>query len=129
MKLAKGSTARMGPTPAGYEDTGAPTSCIFPTVTAPSARLLVRDLIPLAVGGRTRPASRRGRDSSRRASITRNSIAPALRQAALEQHCRSTHVTSATRVPPRDVEVTYLRGGNAYTARARGVVLAVLQHD
>ena len=51
MKLAKGSIARMGYTPSGYEDTGGSLRLHFPDGNATIARLLVRDLLPGAVPG------------------------------------------------------------------------------
>ena len=54
MKLAKGSIARMGYTPAGYADTGGSLRLHFPDGNATIARLLVRDLIPQAVRGSAR---------------------------------------------------------------------------
>jgi len=53
MKLAKGSISRMGFTPAGYEDTGGSFHFHFPDGNATIARLLVRNLIPQAVPGRS----------------------------------------------------------------------------
>ena len=76
MKLAKGSTPRMGPTPAGYEDTGGSYKLHFPDGNATIARSLVRDLIPRpSAGAAMRPRSRR--ISSRRESTIRSSIEPA----------------------------------------------------
>ncbi|MGD0503465.1 MAG: NAD(P)-binding protein [Steroidobacteraceae bacterium] len=123
MKLAKGSTARMGPTPAGYEDTGGSYKLHFPDGNATIARLLVRDLIPLAVGGRTRPAS--GAEEIVTARVDYSQLDRA--GAPVRLRLSSTVVRARHLGDPgaaRDVEVTYLRGGNAYTARARGVVLA-----
>jgi spermidine dehydrogenase len=60
MKLAKGSIARMGYTPSGYEDTGGSLRLHFPDGNATIARLLVRDLLPGAVPGNSaRMSSRR----------------------------------------------------------------------
>ena len=51
LKLQKGSTARMGYTPAGYSESGGSYSFHFPDGNASIARLLVRALIPGAIGG------------------------------------------------------------------------------
>ncbi|MBN9554185.1 MAG: NAD(P)/FAD-dependent oxidoreductase, partial [Alphaproteobacteria bacterium] len=51
LKLRKGSTARMGYTPAGYSETGGSYSFHFPDGNASIARLLVRALIPGSIEG------------------------------------------------------------------------------
>jgi spermidine dehydrogenase len=51
LKLKKGSTARMGYTPAGYSETGGSYTFHFPDGNASIARLLVRALIPGAIPG------------------------------------------------------------------------------
>jgi spermidine dehydrogenase len=51
LKLQKGSTARMGYTPAGYSETGGSYSFHFPDGNASIARLLVRTLIPGSIEG------------------------------------------------------------------------------
>jgi spermidine dehydrogenase len=51
LKLQKGSTARMGYTPAGYSETGGSYSFHFPDGNASIARLLVRNLIPGSIEG------------------------------------------------------------------------------
>ncbi|HEY2836126.1 MAG TPA: FAD/NAD(P)-binding protein [Rhizomicrobium sp.] len=51
LKLEKGSTVRMGYTPAGYSETGGSYSFHFPDGNASIARLLVRALIPGAIPG------------------------------------------------------------------------------
>ena len=118
MHLKKGSIPRMGYTPAGYEDTGGSLTLHFPDGNATIARLLVRDLIPAAVPGagvenivtaRVDYAQLDRRDAPVRLRL--NSTAIRARQPA----------GAASGSP---VEVTYLRDGRAYTARAGGVVLA-----
>ena len=52
LKLQKGSTARMGYTPAGYSESGGSYTFHFPDGNASIARLLVRALIPAAIPGR-----------------------------------------------------------------------------
>jgi len=118
MNLTKGSIPRMGFTPAGYADTGGSFRLHFPDGNATIARLLVRDLIPRAVPGNSVDDVVTARvnyaqldRSTSRVRLRLNSIA-----------VRARHLGdpgSAGRV-----EVTYLRGGRAFTARARGTVLA-----
>jgi spermidine dehydrogenase len=123
MKLAKGSTPRMGPTPAGYEDTGGSYRLHFPDGNATIARSLVRDLIPQAVGGRTNPAH--GAEEIVTARVDYSQLDRA--GAPLRLRLSSTVVRARHQGDPKaagDVEVTYMRAGGAYTARARGVVLA-----
>jgi spermidine dehydrogenase len=61
MNLAKGATARMGFTPAGYADTGGSYKLHFPDGNATIARLLVRNLIPAAIPGNEAPIAARRR--------------------------------------------------------------------
>jgi spermidine dehydrogenase len=118
MKLAKGSIRRMGFTPAGYEDTGGSLKLHFPDGNATIARLLVRNLIPRAVPGNSAEdvvtAKVNYAELDRGAASVRvrlNSIA--IRARHLGDPASADHV-----------EVTYVRGGKAFTARARGTVLA-----
>jgi spermidine dehydrogenase len=118
MKLAKGSIRRMGFTPAGYADTGGSLRLHFPDGNATIARLLVRNLLPRAVPGTGAEDVVTARvnyaELDRRGSPVRvrlNSIA-----------IRARHLGDPKSASP--VEVTYLRGGQAFTARARGTVLA-----
>jgi spermidine dehydrogenase len=123
MKLAKGSIARMGPTPAGYEDTGGSYRLHFPDGNATIARCLVRDLIPEAVGGRARPAN--GAEEIVTARVDYSQLDRA--GAPVRLRLSSTVIRARHLGEPRsaqEVEVTYMRAGGAYTARARGVVLA-----
>ncbi len=119
MNLAKGSIGRMGPTPAGYEDTGGSPFLHFPDGNATIARLLVRDLIPAAVPG---------------AGGVRDIVTARVDYARLDhadEPVRLRRSSTAGRVrnlgepqSAREVEVTYVRGGRAYKARAGGAVLA-----
>jgi spermidine dehydrogenase len=158
LKLAQGSIARMGYTPAGYADTGGSLKLHFPDGNATIARLLVRDLIPEAVRGSVAAGSRApgsrapgSRTAGSRApgSRTAGSRAPGSRAAAspaedivtaridysrldtpgapLKLRLNSTAIRVRHLGEPKtatQVEVTYLRAGRAYTARARGSVLA-----
>jgi spermidine dehydrogenase len=119
MNLAKGSIRRMGFTPAGYEDTGGSYRLHFPDGNATIARLLVRDLLPRAVPGNSVEDVVTSRvnyaqldRSGTPIRLRLNSIAIRAKNVAAGQRERSL------------TEVTYLRGGRAFTARARGTVLA-----
>jgi spermidine dehydrogenase len=118
MSLAKGSIRRMGFTPAGYEDTGGSFRLHFPDGNATIARLLVRDLIPSAVPGKDVEDIVTARVNY--AQLDRHATPIRLRLNSIA--IRARHLgdpKSATHV-----EVTYLRGGQAFTARARATVLA-----
>jgi spermidine dehydrogenase len=122
MKLAKGSIPRMGYTPAGYEDTGGSLKLHFPDGNATVARLLVRDLIPQAVRGGG-GADRRAEDiMTARVDYAQLDT----RNAPLRLRLNSTAIRVRHLSEPRSasqVEVTYVRAGRAYTARAHGTVL------
>ena len=129
MKLAKGSTPRMGPTPAGYEDTGGSYKLHFPDGNATIARLLVRDLIPQTFGGRGHAAERRGRYRHGASRLFAARSSRRAGPAAPEQHRRSR---TPSREPPwaaSDVEVTYMRSGVALCGAGAGRGARVLQHD
>ena len=118
MNLAKGSIRRMGFTPAGYADTGGSLRLHFPDGNATIARLLVRNLIPRAVPGGSAEDVVTARvnyalldQPGTRLRVRLNSIA-----------VRARHLGNPAAAG--QVEVTYLRGGRAFTARARGTVLA-----
>jgi spermidine dehydrogenase len=118
MQLSKGSIRRMGYTPAGYEDTGGSYKLHFPDGNATIARLLVRDLLPRAVPGKGVENVVTARvDYSQldriRAPIRLRLNSTVIRVKHLGEPASATHV-----------DVTYLRDGKAFTARARGVVLA-----
>ena len=118
MKLAKGSIPHMGHTAKGYEDTGGSYRLHFPDGNATIARLLVRNLIPNAVPGT-------GVDNLVTARVN---YAELDRPAAPVRLRLSSIVTRAhhlgSKESAKQVEVTYLRGGKPFTARAGGVVLA-----
>ena len=122
MRLAKGSIARMGPTPAGYEDTGGSYRLHFPDGNATVARSLVRDLLPQAFGGRAQANSVEKLVTARLdySQLDRPSSPVRLRLSSTVVRARHLGDPSAA----GQVEVTYVRGGSAYTARAGGVVLA-----
>jgi spermidine dehydrogenase len=118
MNLAKGSIRRMGFTPAGYEDTGGSFRLHFPDGNATIARLLVRNLIPDAVPGNSVEDV-----VTARANYAQLDRGPAPVRLRLNSTViRARHLGDPTSA--KQVEVTYLRGGRAFTARARGTVLA-----
>ena len=118
MNLAKGSIRRMGFTPAGYEDTGGSLRLHFPDGNATIARLLVRDLIPHAVPGNSAEDVVTARVNYARLDHGATPVRLRLNSIAI----RARHLGDPKSA--RHVEVTYLRGGRAFTARARGTVLA-----
>jgi len=118
MHLAKGAIARMGFTPAGYADTGGSARLHFPDGNATIARLLVRDLLPHSLPGRDAFDIVTARADY--AALDRPESPVRLRLSSIA--IRAQHLGEAKAGTP--VEVTYLRGGKAYKARARGAVLA-----
>jgi spermidine dehydrogenase len=118
MNLAKGSIRRMGFTPAGYEDTGGSFRLHFPDGNATIARLLVRDLIPNAVPGNSALDVVTARVNY--AQLDRDPAPIRLRLSSIA--IRARHLGDLKSAG--HVEVTYLRGGRPFTARARGTVLA-----
>jgi spermidine dehydrogenase len=118
MNLAKGSIRRMGFTPAGYEDTGGSYRLHFPDGNATLARLLVRNLIPSAVPGGSAEDVVTARVNY--AHLDRSATPVRLRLNSIA--IRARHLGDPKSAG--HVEVTYLRGGKPYTARARGTVLA-----
>jgi spermidine dehydrogenase len=118
MKLAKGSIPRMGFTPSGYEDTGGSYRLHFPDGNATIARLLVRNLIPSAVPGDSAEDVVTARVNY--AQLDRDGTPIRLRLNSIA--IRARHLGDPKSA--QSVEVTYLRGGRPFTARARGTVLA-----
>ena len=118
MKLAKGSIPRMGFTPSGYEDTGGSYRLHFPDGNATIARLLVRNLIPSAVPGNSAEDVVTARVNY--AQLDRGGTPIRLRLNSIA--IRARHLGDPRSA--QSVEVTYLRGGRPFTARARGTVLA-----
>jgi spermidine dehydrogenase len=118
MNLAKGSIRRMGFTPAGYADTGGSFRLHFPDGNATIARLLVRDLIPRAVPGNSAEDVVTARVNYAQLDHGATPVRLRLNSIAI----RARHLGDPKSA--RQVEVTYLRGGRAFTARARGAVLA-----
>jgi spermidine dehydrogenase len=119
MNLAKGSIRRMGFTPSGYEDTGGSYRLHFPDGNATIARLLVRDLLPKAVPGESVEDVVTSRVNYAQLDRSGTPIRLRLNSIAI----RAKNVAPGPR-GQSITEVTYLRGGRAFTARARGTVLA-----
>ena len=90
----------------------------FPDGNATIARLLVRNLIPNAVPGHSADDVVTARVNY--AQLDRGDSAGSARLNSIV--IRARHLGDPKSAGP--VEVTYLRGGRAFTARARGVVLA-----
>jgi spermidine dehydrogenase len=123
MNLAKGSIPRMGFTPSGYEDTGGSYRLHFPDGNATIARLLVQNLIPRAFPARTAP----GRSAEDIVTARVDYGALDVRDTPLRLRLNSTAIRARHLGDPQSasqVEVTYMRAGRAYNARARGTVLA-----
>ncbi len=123
MNLAKGSIPRMGYTPAGYADTGGSLRLHFPDGNATIARLLVRELIP-----RSFPSwAVRGHNAEEIVTARVDYAQLDVPGTPLRLRLNSTAIRARHLGEPRtasQVEVTYMRGGRTYTARARGTVLA-----
>jgi spermidine dehydrogenase len=118
MELSKGSIRRMGYTPAGYEDTGGSSKLHFPDGNATVARLLVRDLLPRALPGK-------GADNAVTARVDYSQLDrdhTPIRLRLNSTVIRAKHLGDPSSAS--EVQVTYLRDGSTFTARARGVVLA-----
>jgi spermidine dehydrogenase len=123
MKLPKGSIARMGNTPAGYEDTGGSLRLHFPDGNATIARLLVRDLIPRVCAPRLRVGNVVEDIAVARLDYSQLDAAGAPIRVRLSSTAVRVHQPEGPSRTGR-VEVLYARGGRTYSTRARGVVLA-----
>jgi spermidine dehydrogenase len=118
MALAKGSIRRMGYTPAGYEDTGGSLRLHFPDGNATIARLLVRNLIPAAVPGDSVADVITARVNYALLDRAGNPVRLRLNSTAV----RARNIDAAK--SGQRVEVTYVRGGETFIARAGGAILA-----
>jgi spermidine dehydrogenase len=122
--LAKGSIPRMGYTPKGYEDTGGSYRLHFPDGNATIARLLVRDLLPHAVSGASNRASVAQDIVTARIDYGRLDVPDApLRLRLSSTAVRVRHLGDDPQTAS-EVEVSYVRAGQGFNVRARGVVLA-----
>jgi spermidine dehydrogenase len=117
MALAKGSIRRMGYTPAGYEDTGGSLRLHFPDGNATIARLLVRNLIPAAVPGNSAADVVTSRVDYSWLDRAENPVKLRLNSTAV----RAQNLQGGS---GPGVEVTYVRGGKTFLARAKGTILA-----
>jgi spermidine dehydrogenase len=118
MDLKKGSIRRMGYTPSGYEDTGGSLRLHFPDGNATIARLLVRNLIPSAVPGV-------GVENVVTSRVDYGQLDRSAHPVRLRLNSTAIRVSqSGSAASSGRVEVTYLRGDQAFTARAKGTVLA-----
>ena len=118
MRLEPGSIARMGYTPAGFADTGGSESLHFPDGNATVARLLVRNLIPKAVPGSSAEDVVTARVDYSRLDRRENPVRLRLNSTVI----RAIHAGDPKTA--RQLAVTYVRDGKAFTARANGCVLA-----
>jgi spermidine dehydrogenase len=118
MNLAKGSISRMGPTAAGYQDTGGSLRLHFPDGNATIARLLVRNLIPGAVPANSAEGIVTARVNY--AQLDRGGAPVRLRLNSVV--VRARHLGDPKSA--KRVEVSYMRGGQPFTVRARGAVMA-----
>jgi spermidine dehydrogenase len=118
MTLAKGSIRRMGYTPAGYEDTGGSLRLHFPDGNATIARLLVRNLIPAALPGDSVADVITARANYALLDRAGNPVRLRLNSTAV----RARNIDAAK--SGQRVEVTYVRGGETFIARAGGAILA-----
>jgi spermidine dehydrogenase len=115
LHLSPGSAPHMGYTAAGYADGGS-YRFHFPDGNASIARLLVRNLIPDSVSGRSAEDVVAARvDYSR---LDRPEASVRIRLSSIVVRARNVGN------PPAAVEVAYLRGGEVYSVRARACVLA-----
>jgi len=119
LKLDEGSIGRMGPTPAGYADTGGSPKLHFPDGNATIARRLVQSLIPAVA-----PAG--SVDDLVTARFDYGQLDKA--GAPVRLRLRSTVVNVRNRAAadgvPEGVDVSYASEGKAQRVRARHCVLA-----
>jgi spermidine dehydrogenase len=118
LKLPKGSVERMGYTAAGYEDDPDLPTFHFPDGNATIARLLVRDLIPGAVPGRSVDDVVTARANY--AALNKAGAKIAIRLSSTVVGVRNIGDASTS----KGVEVSYTRGGNVYRVQAANCVLA-----
>ena len=116
LKLAHGSTERMGFTPAGYAQTGGSYSFHFPDGNASIARLLVRALIPGVLDGH-----------DAKDIVTAKADYSRLDASSAPVRLRLNQIVVRARNVPTGVEIAYTRasGGGAVTrVKAKECVLA-----
>lgn len=118
MKLAPGAIAEMGPTAAGYANTGGSRKLHFPDGNATIARLMVRKLLPEAIPGNTAEDIVMARVDYSKLDRPGGRIRLRLGSTAI----RAVNVGDPSSA--REVAVTYIRDGKTFSVRARGCVLA-----
>jgi spermidine dehydrogenase len=123
MQLPKGAIARMGPTAAGYEETGGSPRLHFPDGNATIARLLVRELVPRAYPARLRVGRIAEDIVAARIDYSQLDVAGAPVRLRLSSTALSVRQPGGPG-PSGPVEVIYSRAGRTYRAQARGAVLA-----
>jgi spermidine dehydrogenase len=114
MQLKKGSIARMGYTPSGYHDAGGSYHLHFPDGNATIARSLVRNLIPRAIPGRGVENIVTARADYSQLDRADQPIRIRLSSTAIKAH----------NTADGGVQITYVRDGRTFSARAKGSVLA-----
>jgi spermidine dehydrogenase len=126
LKLAPGVIAQMGYTPSGYAATGGSATLHFPDGNATIARLLVRNLIPAAIPGRTVEDLITARADYSRLDQAGSPVRVRLSSTVVRaRNLRDPAAGGAPAGGRQDgVEVTYLRAGRPYTVRASNCVLA-----
>jgi len=118
LKLARGSTERMGYTAAGYEDNPDLPTFHFPDGNATIARLLVRDLVPDAIPGHDMEDVVSARANY--AALDRKSAPIAIRLSCTVVGARNI----GTPLASRGVEVAYVRAGEVFRVHAANCILA-----
>ena len=118
LKLEKGAIARMGYTAAGYEENKNLTTFHFPDGNATIARLLVRDLIPDAMPGKT--AEDVVTSHANYAMLDRAGAPIAIRLSSTVVGVRNVGTPASS----KGVEIAYARGGNVYRVHAANCILA-----
>lgn len=116
LKLAHGSTDRMGYTPAGYAQTGGSYTFHFPDGNASIARLLVRALIPGVLDGH-----------DAKDIVTAKADYAKLDAASANVRLRLNQIVVRARNVPNGVEVAYTHaagGGAVMRMKAKACVLA-----
>jgi spermidine dehydrogenase len=118
LKLDKGSIARMGYTAAGYQDNPDLPTFHFPDGNATIARLLVRDLIPDAMPGKSVEDVVTARANY--AALNRSGTRVAIRLSSTVVGVRNIGDPKNS----KGVEIAYARGGEVYRVQAAHCVLA-----
>jgi spermidine dehydrogenase len=116
LKLAHGSTDRMGYTPAGYAQTGGSYTFHFPDGNASIARLLVRALIPGVLDGH-----------DAKDIVTAKADYSKLDTASANVRLRLNQIVVRARNVPNAVEIAYTKaagGGSVMRVKAKACVLA-----